>query len=499
MDRLSTLDSSFLRVETPAAHMHVGWLSRLRLPTGTRALDAGLLRERIAARLHLAPRFRQVVRPLPLGEPAWSDHQDFDLDSHVRVVPGPITDGELQELCDEFLSSQLDRERPLWEILVACELEGGRAAVAGKVHHAMVDGIAAVELGALLFDLSPSVEPAEAPVWKPEPAAAGLRVAVDAVADSALDQFRAARRVAALGIAPSRTASVARTMRRAALSVAEEALSPAPPSYLNRQLTPARTLVTRELALPRVLSLKRRLDVKLNDVVLAICAGALRRFSATVDEEPIALRVMVPVSVRREGESGGNRITFAFIELPCDEPSPMRRVSLIHSQTQELKSSGRIDGSDAILRSASVLPGFLKDRAARLAASPRLYNLTISNVPGPGAPLFAAGAMVEDIYPVIPLADEHLLSIGVLSYRERLHFSVYADAQALPEAEDLGDLLTASYGELERADAPWRAHAALPAHERRRRPRPEPKGGLKGARPSLVFSAAALARGSGRP
>jgi WS/DGAT/MGAT family acyltransferase len=410
-----------------------------------------LLRERIAARLHLAPRFRQVVRPMPIGEPAWSDHPDFDLGSHVRVVPGQLGEGELRELCDEFLSRQLDRRRPLWEILVVPELEGDRAAVVGKVHHAMVDGIAAVELGMLLFDLSPRIEDAKPPAWEPEPAAAGLRVAVDAVADTAVDQFRAAGRVAALGLAPGRSAGIAKTVRRAALSLAEEALSPAPPSFLNRPLGPARTLVTGDVSLTRLLSIRQRLGVKLNDVVLAISAGALRRFATTAGEDPLSLRVMVPVSVRRDGEDGGNRITFAFIGLPCDEPSPLRRVSLIHSQTHQLKSSGKIDGSEAILRSTSVMPGFLKDRAARLAASPRLYNLTVSNVPGPGAPLFAAGAMVEDIYPVIPLADEHLLSIGVLSYRERLHFAIYADPVAVPEVDDLGGLITAAAGELERA------------------------------------------------
>ena len=452
MDRLSTLDSSFLRVETPSAHMHVGWLSRLRLPIGARALDAELVEARIAARLHLAPRFRQVVRPLPVGEPAWSDHHDFDLSSHVRVVHGRRSDGEVRELCDEFLSRRLDRSRPLWELLVVPELEEGRAAIAGKVHHAMVDGIAAVELGMLLFDASPEVEPAEAPAWAPEPVSAGLRVTVDAVADSALDQFRAARRVAALGLAPGRTASLAQTMRRAALSVAEDALNPAPPSPLNRPLGPGRTLVTAELPLARLHTLKRRLDVKLNDVVLALAAGALRRFTATLDESPQALRAMVPVSVRQPGEeAGGNRITFAFVELPCNEPSALRRLSLIHSQTQELKRSGRVDGSEAILRSTSVLPGFLKDRAARLAASPRLYNLTVSNVPGPGAPLFAAGAMVEDIFPVIPLAEEHLLAIGVLSYRERLHLAVYADPAGLPEVGDLAGLFATALGELERA------------------------------------------------
>jgi diacylglycerol O-acyltransferase len=451
MDRLSALDSSFLRVESPAAHMHVGWLSRLRLPEGARALDAGLLRERIAARLHLAPRFRQVVRPMPLGEPAWSDHPDFDLDSHVQVVTRRMSEADLRELCDEFLSRRLDRSRPLWEILVVPELEGGRAAVAGKVHHAMVDGIAAVELGVLLFDLAPRIDAAEPPPWEPEPAAAGLRVTVDAVAETAVEQFRAAGRAAALGLNPGRTASIARTVRRAALSLAEEALSPAPPSYLNRTLGPGRALVTADVSMTRLLSVRGRLGVKLNDVVLAVAAGALRRFAASVDEAPEALRVMVPVSVRRDGEGGGNRITFAFVELPCDEPSPLRRVSLIHSQTQELKNSGKIDGSEAIMRSTSVLPGFLKERAARFAASPRLSNLTVSNVPGPGAPLFAAGAMVEDIYPVIPLADEHLLSIGVLSYRERLHFAVYADPNAIPEVDDLEPLIAESAGELERA------------------------------------------------
>jgi WS/DGAT/MGAT family acyltransferase len=411
-----------------------------------------------------------VVRPLPVGEPAWSDHPGFDLASHLTVLDGPHSEAQLREARDEFLSQPLDRARPLWQILVVPELEGGRAAVAGKVHHAMVDGIAAVEMGMLLFDSSPG-EAAAAPErrpgspagepasehaadvvpWRPEPSASGLRLTVDAIADTALDQFRAARRVAALGLAPGRTATIAQTMRRAALSIAEEALSPASPSYLNRRLGPARTLVTADLSLPRLHALKHRLDVKLNDVVLALAAGAMRRFAAIAGEEPRPLRTMVPVNVRREGEGGGNRIAFAFVDLPCEEPSPLRRVALIHSQTQELKRSGRVDGSEAVLRSASVLPGFLKDRAARLAASPRLYNLTVSNVPGPGAPLFAAGAMVEDVYPVIPLADEHLLAIGVLSYRDRLHVAAYADPGALPQVPELGRVFATALGELERA------------------------------------------------
>ena len=227
----------------------------------------------------------------------------------------------MRELCDEFLSQQLDRRRPLWEILVVPELEGGRAAVAGKVHHAMVDGIAAVELGMLLFDLSPRIERQSSNVG----ARAGDRRSARC--------GRRGRRHGRRPVPGRGTRSGIRPLPRPHREhrpdgpprrplAAEEALSPAPPSFLNRKLGPGRTLVTGDVSLTRLLSIRQRLGVKLNDVVLAIAAGALRRFAASVDEDSEALRAMVPVSVRREGDAGGNRITFAFVELPCDSPRP---------------------------------------------------------------------------------------------------------------------------------------------------------------------------------
>jgi diacylglycerol O-acyltransferase / wax synthase len=456
MQRLSTLDTSFLRVETPSAHMHVGWTASLRLPDGVRELDTDRLIERIAARLHLAPRFRQRVAPAPFGEPMWVDEPEFRLADHVTVASSPVRGwGDLERLAGGFLSRPLDRQRPLWQIVVAPRAGPGRAAVLGKVHHAMVDGVAAVELGTLLFDLAPDAAVPEPCEWEPEPAEGPLRLAVDAVADGALEQFRAARRLAGMGMRPRSTLRIAETMRRAALSLAEDVIRPAPASFVNRPIGPRRELITERVAFSRLERVKRARGVKLNDVVLAVVSGALRRFATACEAEPTPLRAMVPVNVRApaDGPTEGNRITFAFLDLPLAEPDAGRRLALVHERTQELKRSGRIAGSDALLRSMVQLPGFVKERAARLAASPRMYNLAVSNVPGPRMPLYAAGAMVDSIHPVIPISDGHAIAIGVLTYRDTLHFAAYVDPVALPEAGELPMLFRNALAELERAVA----------------------------------------------
>jgi WS/DGAT/MGAT family acyltransferase len=409
----------------------------------------------IGARLHLAPRFRQRVvgAPLGFGEAMWKDDPDFDLRGHVSVLDErqPLNAAGLQRLAGSFFSEQLDRSRPLWQIALVPQLRGGRAAVLGKVHHAMVDGIAAVELGMVLFDLDPAAETPQALEWSPDAGHGGLRLAVESVADGALEQFRTARRAAAVGLSPRRTLRVADTMRRAALSLAEDALRPAPPSYLNVDIGPRRTVVTHRMAMKRLVALKSRCGVKLNDVALTVVAGALRRLAARRGEEKTDLRVMVPVSVRsaEAADAGGNRITFAFVELPVAEPDPYRRLLSIRAQTLAIKGSGTIEGSDLLLRSVALLPEPVKEKAARLAASPRMYNLTVSNVPGPRIPLYAAGARVLSIYPIIPIPEQHALSIGMLSYGDHLHMSAYADPEALPGLSPLSILLEDSLAELE--------------------------------------------------
>ncbi len=239
------------------------------------------LASRIAARLHLAPRFRQRLASSPVGEPAWVDDPGFQLHHHVRAIDSaPPTRAQLDVIAGNFFSTQLERSRPLWEIAVVPRLaDDNRGAIIGKVHHAMVDGIAAVELGMLLFDLAPDAALPERVDWQPERAAGPLGLAAGSVVDGAVEQFRAARRVAALGMAPRKTVRIAETMRRAALQVAEDVVRPAPPSFLNRDIGPKRSLVCERMALDRLLRIKEDRNVKLNDVVLAVVSGALRRFA----------------------------------------------------------------------------------------------------------------------------------------------------------------------------------------------------------------------------
>jgi WS/DGAT/MGAT family acyltransferase len=316
----------------------------------------------------------------------------------------------------------------------------------------MVDGVAAVELGMLLFDASPDAEPATPALWEPAPGSGGpVKLVLDSIADSALEQFRTARQLARLGLSPGAGLRVADNVRRAAMSLAGDVLRPAPPSMLNVEIGPQRKLVRHSVALGRMSALRRGGDVTLNDIVLTVCAGALRRLMLQAGEDEARdLRVMVPVNVRTDGdqEAQGNRISFAFVELPLSEPSARKRLERVHDAMAELKSSGKIAGTDLLLRSTGALPEPFKKRAAQLAASPRLYNLTISNVPGPRFSLFAAGARVRSVYPVIPIPEGHALSFGVLTYDRRVHFSAYVDPDALPRAGRLGILLEDALEEL---------------------------------------------------
>ena len=454
MAPLSSLDSSFLRVETPTAHMHVGWLSHLDLPLGVDRLDVDRLVASIGSRLHRAPRFRQCVvdRPLGLGEPEWIDDPDFDLRRHVQVAPchAPVGRQGLRALADDFLSFPLPRDRPLWSLLVIPRVGPDGAAILGKVHHAMVDGIAAVELGMLLFDLEPEPARDTPPPWSPQPAPRTAARALGGLAYDAGQRARAVGSIVRMASTPGDGLRAADEGRKAAVSLAGDALRPAGASFLNPEITPARTLVTQAMPMDDLTAIKRARGVKLNDVVLALAAGALRQLALVRGEEPADVRVMVPISTRgaADRDAGGNRITFCFLRLPLSVAHPLDRLSRIHRDTQELKRSGRIAGSDLLLRSLEQLPGPLKTRAAKFAASPRLYNLTVSNVPGPPVPLYAAGAQVMSVFPVIPLSDGHALSIGVLSYNGAMHFTAYADPVTLPEARELPTLLSVALAEM---------------------------------------------------
>lgn len=494
--RLSSLDASFLRVETPTAHMHVAWKGRFR-PVGDRpAPTLDLLRRSIAARLAAAPRFRQrvVFPPAGLGEPVWVDDERFDLAHHVRAFSGddePLGRARFDELADVALSTPLERDRALWRVHLAPRLDDGSVGLVMQVHHAMVDGKSAVELALLLLDLSPDPQIAEPAPWEPALMPSRARLAVEALADGGIDSFRAARSAARVARSPRSAMRIADTLRRTALTVGEDVLKPAPSSYVNVPIGPRRTLVHHTARLGPLLEAKRRLHVTLNDLCLAAVAGALREMALRAGRAPEPLKVMVPVSRRAPEEAAdlGNRIAFVFVELPVHLARAADRVAAVHHATTRFKRDDRASGGEALLGALGVLPEPLRDHAARLAASPRMYNLVVSNVPGPRFPVFLLGCELLEAAPVIPLSDGHALSVGIFSHRDSVTFGAYADPLALPGADRLPGAISASLLALEGLARP-RARPALG----RRRPGSE-DGRLRVVAPDVLQGADDLALG----
>jgi WS/DGAT/MGAT family acyltransferase len=337
----------------------------------------------------------------------------------------------------------------------------------------MADGLAAVDFAVLLFDSSPDpvhAEPGEE--WIPTPEPGRVELAVEAAAGMAGDMLGVARRAGKFALSPRRQATkLAETVGRVATVVRDDMLTPAPASTVNVPIGPQRTLVRhradmaairRACRRPRVAAARRSDDhITVNDVYLTAVAGAIRTVALRRGEAPQPLKVMVPVNLRDESEhgpDGGNRIAFSFIELPVHVATADARLLRVHESTVAFKRSQRPAGSHAMLSAIGLLPDPLKSVAARFAASPRAYNVTISNIPGPREPLYMLGARLEEAYPVVPLSEDHALSVGVFGYMDHAHFGFYADPRALP---DVGDLPDAISGEI-------RALAGPPP--RRRRP-----------------------------
>jgi diacylglycerol O-acyltransferase / wax synthase len=458
--RLTPLDSSFLRAETRNAHMHVAWAGLFRPPSKGRRPDLERLRASVATRLQYVPRFRQRLAfpPPGFGEPFWVDDPDFNVREHVTALTEPgeaVTLTSFGTLTDAVLSEPLDRRRPLWHVYLVPRLEDGSTGVIGKLHHAMVDGISAVELGLLLFDDAAESDPNAAPDWCPPPAPGSAQLAVEAVADGASFGLRMARRLAGLAARPRRgVARTAETLSRALVAVREDLLRPARPiAGLNSPIGPERTLVHHTIQLDDLLEVKRAAHMTLNDVCLTVVTGALRALALERGERPLPLKAMVPVSLREEGErlNGGNRLSFVFVELPLDLEDPAARLHRVHAATVGFKRAERPAGAESVMHALGLLPGPLKDMATRLAGSARVFNVAVSNIPGPRESVSLLGAPLVEAYPVVPLSEEHALSVGMFSYTDRIFFGLYADPAALPEVEGLPAWLDESLAELRMA------------------------------------------------
>jgi diacylglycerol O-acyltransferase / wax synthase len=427
--------------------MHVGWAASFKPPEGARPSFDDLF-EYLAGRLPRAQRFRQRLARVPLGlnAPLWIDDQRFDAARHIVRT----SSGTLGEAVDDCMSRQLDRTRPLWQLWIADQLDDGRIGVVGKEHHCMVDGIAAVELAALLLDPTPEPEPSQPDGWRPAPTPAAVSRLVGGVLDQIRGDFELLRVPAKVARSPFRAVGVAMKGVSAARAAANMLRPAHPIPALNAPISPLRHLATARRPLGDLQAIKSGFGTTVNDVVLAVSAGGVRSLLEQRAEPPVSLKTMVPVNVRGPDEDGspGNRISFMFVDLPCDEPDPVRRLRAIHGETAERKGGGESRWVGDILGAVGYFPQPVRDAFSHVIASPLVFNLTVSNIPGPTMPMYMLGCELQEAYPVVPIADRHALSIGVTTIRDQACFGVYADRELLPDADLVAAAIDESVDEL---------------------------------------------------
>jgi WS/DGAT/MGAT family acyltransferase len=441
--RLSALDASFLAADTPSAHMHVGWAAVCDPPADGPKPSFEQLRDHIASRLGRAPRYRQRLADVPfdIADPVWVDDDRFDIERHVIHAHGSTLDS----MVAEAMSTRLERTRPLWEIWLNPRLDDGRVGLVGKAHHCMVDGLAAVELATLLVDPTPS-PPEEIDNWNPRPPPGRVELVLDGLADRVRQQLDLASLGTRLVTSPGRVTEVADQGRKAGLALLNSFRRRARPlRLLNDHSSSLRHLGRLNRPLADLRRIKSHFGTTVNDVVLAVSAGGMRRLLEDHDEPPLSLKAMVPASLRgaSEADALGNRISFLFVDLPVDEPDPVDRLRKINRVTSARKGAGEPEGGEAVLSAVSYTPHLVQRALTRLIAHPWTFNLVVSNIPGPQEPLWMRGCQLREVYPVVPLADRHALSIGVTTLEDELFFGLYADRKLLPDtarlARHIGD------------------------------------------------------------
>ncbi|HEV2062657.1 MAG TPA: wax ester/triacylglycerol synthase family O-acyltransferase [Solirubrobacteraceae bacterium] len=454
LDRLTAVDASFLEQESAESHMHVGALVTLEGPAPPLPDFLDLLR----GRLHLVPRYRQklAVPPLDAGRPLWVDDPDFNLEYHVRhtALPSPGSEEQLRNLAARIFSQQLDRSKPLWELWVVEGVADGSWALISKTHHAMIDGIAGVDLATVMFDLTPVPREVEHPnrAWQPhrEPAA------VDLVAAGLRGAFRtgievAERAVGAL-LRPSTSLTVAREAAEGIGEVVWATLNPAPETPLNVPIGPHRRFAGVRGRLEDFKLVKDVYGGTVNDVVLTVVSGGLRTWlrSRGVRTEGLELRALVPVSLRGEGEGGdlGNRIAAMRGPLPVYVADPVERLRAVRAAMGELKESKQALGAEVLAGMQNFAPPTILGVASRLNFSTRLFNCIVTNVPGPQMPLYVLGREMQTVFPIAFLPRDHALAVAIISYNGWLNFGLLGDYDALPDLDELSGHVSAAIDEL---------------------------------------------------
>jgi WS/DGAT/MGAT family acyltransferase len=483
---LSATDTSFLLQEDRGAQMHIGGVSLFEGP----APKHEELSEHVSERLALVPRFRQKLAypPIALTRPWWVDDPGFNLDYHLRrtALPAPGDREQLKSLVSRIFSQRLDRGKPLWEMWVVEGLEADRFALITKAHHALVDGISGVDLASVIMDVAPEPVPVgEAVVpFERHPAPSRAELLVRTVAETAKVPLSLAQYAAGTLLYPQRVSRTVGKIGTAAASTAQELLSPAPSVPLNGPVGPHRNYDFLSVAFEEVHRVKRLYEATINDVVVAAATGALRRWllARGVRTEGLELRALVPVNLRSDQERGllGNRVALLRAALPVYAEDPQQRLLLVRDEMRELKRSRQLMAAQTIIGLSDFAPPTLLAQASRLNFSTRLFNIIITNVPGPQIPLYLLGRQLETIAPIAFLPTGHALSIAVFSYNGSITFGLLGDYDRMYDIELVTDGLQESLSEWQDGPAArvdgHRTGARQRSSRRRSRPRPARSG-----------------------
>ena len=467
-DRLTAVDASFLHQERQSSHMHVGAVLVFEGPPP----GYEELLDQIESRLHLVPRYRQKLAQPPLGSgrQRWVDDPNFNLEYHARItaLPQPGSEEQLRNLAGRTFSQRLDRSKPLWETWLVHGLDSGRFALISKTHHSLIDGIAGMDLASVLFDVSPVPNKLEAEPWTPHPEPSTAELLAEAAKDVISGPVAVAGKTLGALRRPARAIS---TLRESAEGIGEvlwAGLNPAPTTPLNVPIGPHRRLSKVRAELSDLKLVKNAFGGTVNDVVLTVVAGGLRSWlrSRGVRTEGLELRALVPMSIRTDVEKGdlGNRIAAMRGPLPVYVDDPVERLRLVSEAMAGVKDSKQALGAEVIAGLEDFAPPTLLAQASRLNFSTRLFNLIVTNVPGPQFPLYLLGRELQELVPVAFLPEDHALAIAAISYNGAVDFGLLGDYDAMPDIDFVTAAIAESLGEL--VD---RARAAEPGTPRPKR------------------------------
>ncbi len=460
--RLSALDAAFLNFETPRQPFHVGalYIYKERPEVAGRPGVPGLFRT-VEERLHLVPRYRQRIQevPLALGHPVWVDDPNFDLGYHLRrlALPRPGGMRELLDVVGRLHSRVLDRSRPLWEMYIIEGLSESRVAVYSKTHHAMVDGIAAVDLALIIHDLDPhgSDAPEVGEPFRPSPLRSPRELVGEVareVAGELLDVAGSLPR--GIGRAPRELA--AQALKATQLRELLGMLKPVAAGPLNVRVGGPRRVELASVSLDRVKAIKNQLGGTVNDVALAAMGEAIHSFLVERGEsvpDDLTYRVMVPVSVRDAADKGvGNKVSAMFIDMPVGRMPARRRLEVVAHDMNGLKEHRQSVAADQLLSLTSLAPPALHALAGHTPfTGQRFVNMVFSNVPGVQQPVYAGGSLLLEAYPLLPVVANLGLVVCVASYNGGMYFGVVGDYAGLPDLEVIAGAIEAGVENLERA------------------------------------------------